>query len=290
MSAPLAGGGLTGRHVPLPVGTVTHRPIQRQSTSPWEPPKRPSQMTPAEINRARKEAAERLRRLDRRRKGLPERETTPRKPKTKRPPTPRHDGPPEWVPRAVDLYQSGLSFARVATEVGKHEVTVNKWVKRAGITPRSSKPRPSFDVATAIDMAATHTSTQIAAHFGISLQTLHAHLKKADVRAIRGRGCGPEPLPLDVDRIRDLYSQGWTPRQIGDELGCSHQTIRTRLRDAGVTLRAEAGRKADLEQACKRNHPRTAENTGYESSGRRYCRPCRRITKAAWDAKNRSAS
>ena len=288
MTTPLPGGPLTHGHIPLPIGTVAHRPIERRNTSPFGPPKRVADPTPAQHARRQKEAAETLRRLDRRRAGRPE-QPTPRATKATRQTTPRDDGPPEWVPRAVTLYQSGLSFARVAAEVGKHQATVTKWVKRAGITPRSGKPRPTFDLAAAVAMAATHTTTEIAAHFGIALQTLHKHLQKAGVRAVRRRASGPEPLPLDVDHILDLYSQGWTPRQIGDQLGCSHQTIRTRLRAAGVDLRAEAGRKADLEQKCKRDHPRTPENTGYGANGRRYCRPCRRITKAAWEAK-RSAS
>jgi lambda repressor-like predicted transcriptional regulator len=42
---------------------------------------------------------------------------------------------------------------------------------------------------------------------------------------------------MDIDRAADLYAQGWTLRQIGNELGLSSTTVSDQLRRAGVTLR-----------------------------------------------------
>jgi hypothetical protein len=45
---------------------------------------------------------------------------------------------------------------------------------------------------------------------------------------------------VDVDRAADLYAQGWTLRQIGDELGVSSTTVSDQLRRAGVAMRRGA--------------------------------------------------
>jgi hypothetical protein len=42
---------------------------------------------------------------------------------------------------------------------------------------------------------------------------------------------------VDVKRAADLYSQGWTQRQIGAELGVPWTTVSEHLRRAGVTMR-----------------------------------------------------
>jgi hypothetical protein len=44
-------------------------------------------------------------------------------------------------------------------------------------------------------------------------------------------------VAVDVKRAADVYSQGWTLRQIGVELGLSSTTVSDQLRRAGVTMR-----------------------------------------------------
>jgi DNA-binding transcriptional regulator LsrR (DeoR family) len=39
--------------------------------------------------------------------------------------------------------------------------------------------------------------------------------------------------PWNVERAADLYTQGWTLRQIGGELGVSRTTVSEQLRQAG---------------------------------------------------------
>src|SRR5512133_4328915 len=53
----------------------------------------------------------------------------------------------------------------------------------------------------------------------------------APVRGRRYRGA------MDVKRAADLYAQGWTLRQIADELGLTETTVSDQLRRAGVTMR-----------------------------------------------------
>jgi hypothetical protein len=45
---------------------------------------------------------------------------------------------------------------------------------------------------------------------------------------------------VDVKRAADLYAQGWTLRQIGDEQGVSSTTVSDQLRRASVTMRRGA--------------------------------------------------
>ena len=42
---------------------------------------------------------------------------------------------------------------------------------------------------------------------------------------------------VDVERAADLYTQGWSLRQIGAELGVSQATVGHQLRQAGVSMR-----------------------------------------------------
>jgi hypothetical protein len=45
---------------------------------------------------------------------------------------------------------------------------------------------------------------------------------------------------VDLKRAADLYAQGWTLREIGDEQGVSSTTVSDQLRRAGVTMRRGA--------------------------------------------------
>jgi hypothetical protein len=43
---------------------------------------------------------------------------------------------------------------------------------------------------------------------------------------------------VDVQRAADLYSRGWTLRQIGAELGIHSSTVSQQLRSAGIAMRS----------------------------------------------------
>jgi hypothetical protein len=42
---------------------------------------------------------------------------------------------------------------------------------------------------------------------------------------------------MDIKRATDLYTQGWTLRQIGAELGVHWSTVGQQLHSAGITMR-----------------------------------------------------
>jgi hypothetical protein len=42
---------------------------------------------------------------------------------------------------------------------------------------------------------------------------------------------------MDVERAAELYAEGWTPRQIGSELGVHWSTVNEQRHRADVTMR-----------------------------------------------------
>jgi hypothetical protein len=79
---------------------------------------------------------------------------------------------------------------------------------------------------------------------------------------------------VDVERAADLYTQGWTLRQIGAELGVAAATVSHQLRRAGVTMRrgGPPAHPASTQQILElRNQgltwPAVAEQVGMTVSG-----------------------
>jgi IS30 family transposase len=58
---------------------------------------------------------------------------------------------------------------------------------------------------------------------------------------------------VEVDRAADLYTQGWTLRQIGAELGVHWSTVSQQLQRAGVTMRrgGQSAQPASTDQILK---------------------------------------
>ncbi len=49
---------------------------------------------------------------------------------------------------------------------------------------------------------------------------------------------GRPRIPVDVDRLVQLYRQGYSTRDIARVVGVSHDTVLRRLKEAGQPLRA----------------------------------------------------
>lgn len=57
----------------------------------------------------------------------------------------------------------------------------------------------------------------------------------------QGKRLGHPPIDIDVARVRALRGMGWSYRQIAQEFGVSHQTIKNRLRIGVVNPEAARG-------------------------------------------------
>jgi AraC-like DNA-binding protein len=78
---------------------------------------------------------------------------------------------------------------------------------------------------------------------------------------------------VDFERAADLYTQGWSLRQIGAELGISSTTVNEQLRRAGVAMRRGApAHPASTQQILELRDqgltwPEIAEQVGMTVSG-----------------------
>ena len=196
MTTPLPGGPLTHGHIPLPIGTVAHRPIERRNTSPFGPPKRVADLTPAQHARRQKEAAETLRRLDRRRAGRPEQPSTKSKGKAKASGGGNPDGRPYvWdVQEAERRYAAGQTAATIGADLGVSAKTVMAALKRRGnVTMRRASDYANgaqttlFDHAEMLADAPNMTLRRLAEKYAVDPRTIRRHLKRAAVRCLDGR-------------------------------------------------------------------------------------------------------
>jgi transposase-like protein len=77
------------------------------------------------------------------------------------------------------------------------------------------------------------TVYQLAERFGINRVTVGKHLRR------RGVDTTPPGLhPDSVPRAAELYRQGWSLARIGQEFGTTASTVRSRLIETGVRMRA----------------------------------------------------
>ena len=76
--------------------------------------------------------------------------------------------------------------------------------------------------------------------YGLHRKTVVRHLDRALV--IRRA----TPLAqINVEKLAQLYAQGWSLKQIGDRFGVRPTSVYYRLRQAGVTMRPRNGWKRD---------------------------------------------
>lgn len=80
------------------------------------------------------------------------------------------------------------------------------------------------------------TAKQIAEHFGCALGTVRSRLAEGAVpmRTVSSWAAGRKPIPVDLDQMRGLASQGMSTREIGEAMGVSEETIRSRMVDLGI--------------------------------------------------------
>jgi hypothetical protein len=74
---------------------------------------------------------------------------------------------------------------------------------------------------------------QLAKRWGVHRTTIAEHLRRAGV-AVRERGISAERL----DEAIRLYAEGWSCQRLGERYDCNSETVRQRLKSAGVIMRA----------------------------------------------------
>ncbi|WP_205857676.1 sigma factor-like helix-turn-helix DNA-binding protein [Phytoactinopolyspora endophytica] len=84
--------------------------------------------------------------------------------------------------------------------------------------------------------ASGKSAYQLATQFGIHRLTVSEHLHRRGVR-MRQQGISAEQIVL----AGRLYDEGWSLARIGKEFGSSAETVRKRLHESGVVIRARPG-------------------------------------------------
>jgi len=121
---------------------------------------------------------------------------------------------PEWVGRAVQLYEAGYSLSQVAVQVGKSRGAVRYQLQRAGVKLRSCKEGLRFRYGTSnwINKAERlyqegYSLNQVSAVVGRSHGTVRYHLQHAEVE-LRSRVGG---IRLRKQGSRGLLDLHWEP-------------------------------------------------------------------------------
>ncbi len=76
--------------------------------------------------------------------------------------------------------------------------------------------------------------------YGINRQTVGKHLRQRGVDT-RAPGLAPE----DVGAAAVLYQRGWSLADIADRFDTLPNTVRSRLKEKGITMRDTHGRTAE---------------------------------------------
>jgi hypothetical protein len=140
---------------------------------------------------------------------------------------------------------AGKSPAVIATELSVAPQTVSEYLVRYGLAPAPRSTRtgtaPDEDVIAAYDRLGTVRG--VADHFGLPYESVRRRLVAAGVMLRRsGRPAGGRTGADQLERIVAAYRSGATLTEISIDLGLAENTVRRRLRDAGVELRRRGPR------------------------------------------------
>lgn len=81
-------------------------------------------------------------------------------------------------------------------------------------------------------------------------------------------------INLDLTLLSQMYTGGFSIEEIAEKVGVCNETVRNRLKEAGVCLRPAYGRKLNR-VVCAKGHPLTGRNRYESRTGRVICRQCR---------------
>lgn len=181
----------------------------------------------------------------------PARDTSRDTRRPRRAPTPSAPRPPKPAPaprkkvlpldEIIAAYQQGVGAKRLGAKHGVSGATILLRLREAGIAIRRQGDRTVYlpDAEIAARYQAGESCAVIAVDYDVAETTIANHL--------RNRG-----ITLRVDRRIDLaadtlvlrYRLGWSIEDLAEASGCSPQTVRRRLVDAGVEIRRPGVRGA----------------------------------------------
>lgn len=121
----------------------------------------------------------------------------------------------------IETYQKGYGARRTASITGQSLTKVRKVIDEAGLTRHNAAPqrRTDVEIQTVVDAYQEGRSIrETARHLGLGRNKTRDILR---VAGVLGEGVMRNGKPLKRERILELHAQGWTNRQICEEIGCS---------------------------------------------------------------------
>lgn len=142
----------------------------------------------------------------------------------------------------VDRYLSGEGGSSIADNLNVSHTTIYKILRGSGVGIRTpGRYRADIDLCDVVER--NHGGEPIASiadDLGVSATTLHNRFKEAGIKI--KKNYNPPRKDVPVEEIVKRYKGGESIWQIADDYPVSHETIRKRLIEAGVELRAWGGR------------------------------------------------
>ncbi len=115
---------------------------------------------------------------------------------------------------------------------------------RPSSTYRTARPLRPSDVDGLVDAYRAGTNvTGLAAQFGIHRETAGKYLQARGIDT-RDIGFGPEK----VQEAAELYREGWSLARLEEKYGVDDMTVRARLLEIGVVMRARRGGRRSVRQ------------------------------------------
>lgn len=137
----------------------------------------------------------------------------------------------------AQLYERGCTERQIARELGVSRQRVSEALASAGINRReASLPCPLNRDELSVLVAGGMTQAQLADRFGVASGTASRWLAECGIGRPDGRA--------DAERLRALYvEQRLTTREVGAELGMSHNRVIRELALAGIPRRSRHERR-----------------------------------------------
>jgi hypothetical protein len=157
---------------------------------------------------------------------------------------------PDWFDKAVELYNSGMTFVDVANQCGVSNVTIRNWFRKLNIPVRSHSDAVKISTTSRFNLddeqiAADYESgsfslEDLAEKNNVTVPVIRKRLKEQGV-AIRKPGEGrrtkwinTNPIP---EGILQAYTEGATFSELSKEIGLSVEGLRKQFKRHGIEIR-----------------------------------------------------
>ncbi len=143
------------------------------------------------------------------------------------------------IQKALVAYENGISYKKIAKDIGAHASTVHKWVKQHGIpTHRDKKfPKDVDEVAIIKAYSAGLTLPKIEERYSVSEKRIYSIIKKAKLTPRRTPAKAVLLTEKHILEIEALLVGGATQAQVAEKYGLTNRQLRKVREDNSMPSR-----------------------------------------------------